>query len=502
MTLWPPGSHRSQNNTMVSKRDRYETLGGDTPFVWDNTAVLAPGCSATIVATEEEIRAVGNYLYAMVAMRWPDENNVDDTDRPINNFDLNLRNAIHRIARQLQIATIICLETDDMKLRQKPDNDCILQQFQDGVWVDVFDYSLCMVGAVEATQNTTNREQLRSAPVLANELMEYYNANYTGTSASFDPKLTMDHPDGANRRLALCEALYEVAKSYNEASRKYKEDEAEGINRAALVLGAGIAVLAFLGTLATFGVFGVAIGVFAIDFMALGSTAIAGGILGLTTTGLAVWAETIKGTAKEVYEDSEALKEWTCFWYTSFDGMDDISISAFSAPVDVEGATHENTGYLENTFLPLRGQPLAYAAFLRTWKKNIELSENGIEMHCEPCETPDVVLEASPGWPVSMVEYNGTNIDGLDTYIITTAATPHYATGSIRSVGGVGFWIVEVSQINGNWQENGQLLPSGMGYKTFDMINDAPVWLGPTTGIGLYFGVGQFMLTVSPEAMP
>jgi hypothetical protein len=483
-------------------RKPYEILGGDTPFIWDNTTALAPGCAATIVATEEEIRAVGNYLYSMIAVRWPDENNVEDTGRPINNLDEGLRNSIHRIARQLQIATIICLEVDDMRLRQKPDNSCVLQQFQDGVWVDVFDYSLCMGESVQATQNTTNRQQLRDAPILANSLMEQFNDLYTGTSASFDPKLTMDHVEGVNRRAALCEALYEMAKSFNEASRKLKEDESEGISRAAVVLGAGVAILALLGTLATFGVFGVAIGVFAIDFMALGSTAIAGGVLGVTTSGLALWSESIRATAKEVFEDTAALKEWTCLWFANFDGMDDISFEAFSTAVDYEFATNENTGYLEVTFSYLRSQQLAYAAFLRTWKKNIELSENGVVMQCEPCAAPDVVLEASPGWPPSMVQYEGINGDSQDTYLITTGYTGNYATGSIRSVGDVPFWIVSVTPVNGDWPTAGNLLPQGYGYKTFNDINTSLLWIGPTAQIGLYFGVGQFRITVSNVENP
>lgn len=479
-------------------RKPYEILGGDTPFIWDNTTVLAPGCSATIVATEEEFRTVGNYLYSMIAVRWPDENNVEDTGRPINNLNETLRNSIARIARQLQIATITCLEIDDMKLRQKPDNDCILQQFQEGVWIDVFDYSLCMLPLVENVQVSNAKSEMQSVSEIANQIMEEFNDRYTGTSASYNPKLTMDHPEGENRRQALCEALFETAKGYNEATKKLKENEADSINRASVVLGVGVAIVGILATIASFGVFGVAIGVLVLDFMALGSAAIAGGVVGLTTAGLAAWAEVVRGTAKEVYEDELALREYVCLWHESFDGVDDINAAAFAASVDVSGAIHENTSYFETAFVFLRTQPLAYAAFLKTWTRSIELSENGVVPDC-PCAEPEILIVASSGWPQSMVQYEGAYFEH-ESYIITTGSTGHYATGSIKAAdGSAPFYIIDAIPLDAGW-ENGQLLVAGHGYYKLNN-DDFTVYpmATPTSQVGLYFGVGQFRLIVSPD---
>lgn len=479
-------------------RKPYEILGGDTPFIWDNTTVLAPGCSATIVATEEEIRTVGNYLYSMIAVRWPDENNVEDTGRPINNLNETLRNSIARIARQLQIATITCLEIDDMRLRQKPGNDCILQQFQEGVWVDVFDYSLCMAPLIESVQGSDVKSEINDAAELARQVMEDFNDLYTGTSASYNPKLTMDHADGPRRREALCEALYEVSKGYRDASKKLKENEAEGLNRASLALGIGVAVIGLLATLASFGLFGVAIGVYSLTLMGLGSTAIAGGVVGVTTVGLSAWAEYVRSAAKELFDDEAALREYACIWSENLEFLDDINASAFGMELDLGTPLNENVSSLDVVFYPLRNEPLAYAAFLKVWSRSIEFSENGIDPQC-PCNEAIIKIIPSPGWPASMVIYEGGYGD-YESYIITTSATPHYATGSIKAEDGSSlFYIIDAQPINGNWEASGQLLVAGHGYYNLKDDFDLYPMATPTSQVGLYFGVGQFRLVVSPD---
>lgn len=80
------------------------------------------------------------------------------------------KNSIQTIIAKLQSGE--GCEIGDMKLRQKPNHDCILQQEQNGRWVDVFDYSKCIAAA-----SSTQLDQLSDFQEEYNRVINYYYDN-------------------------------------------------------------------------------------------------------------------------------------------------------------------------------------------------------------------------------------------------------------------------------------------------------------------------------------
>lgn len=97
-----------------------------------------------------------------------------------------------------------CDMGDGMKLRQRPDNPCILQQYQGDVWVDVFDYSACI-------------ERVNLPDLLVNYTQTWNDLTVINTTIENGGDITLIYPTLAsspvmNQRALLCALLtYTVA---------------------------------------------------------------------------------------------------------------------------------------------------------------------------------------------------------------------------------------------------------------------------------------------------
>jgi hypothetical protein len=175
---------------------------------------------------------------------------------------------------------------ENMQIRQKPGDSCVLQYSNDGgvTWADGFDYSLCVAGS--------------NAPVVLDIDIDaskaYYDTiinNYNGTTGSIIST--------AYNRALLCWGIRAYVQSAIEAFIAYAEQqEAEAdatLNIAAMILVAGAAIA---GTIALGPAGGAAAGALAYGFLVGGVT-------------MAVWAA-LDTTNLDDLRDEDAIEQVVC----------------------------------------------------------------------------------------------------------------------------------------------------------------------------------------------
>jgi hypothetical protein len=104
------------------------------------------------------------------------------------------------------------IEVNGMKLRQSPENFCILQQEQGSEnWVDVFDYSLCVPES--AADEITINQWIQEGSTLLSVLVELYD----GTAESIDEDIEYGQGNDTNLDKALCSALALMVNAFFDA---------------------------------------------------------------------------------------------------------------------------------------------------------------------------------------------------------------------------------------------------------------------------------------------
>jgi hypothetical protein len=306
-------------------------------------------------------------------------------------IDFDLQAALFAFATQLLTAEL-CIEGGDMKLRQKPDNPCVLQQDQGGEWVDVFDYDACMGLLKETVQGIKDTQTdggiVGSVPTVQS-IFDDYKARYVDTSASFNPILT--NVDGATQG-SICEALGQIVSQAVETSAAYKEEESESLSKAALAVGVGVAILGVLAVLVSGGIAAPGVVAFFSAYYSAGTIALASASLGLTAAGLSVWAQAVKDAAEELFGNPALQQEIVCAWYTGLRGQEDISLSDYTASIsgiDLGDVSADGVE-LWNVLSPLLSQELYYMTFLKAWERSVQFGTAGIDPDCGCEDTPTV----------------------------------------------------------------------------------------------------------------
>lgn len=398
-------------------------------LIWDiSVEKPSDACYKKIYASEEMFRFVAGTLLK-IATEKPDKRLSSELMRDLeSNYDFQA--SLFSFALQL-FSDRICPEGGGMRLRQKSDFPCIWQQEQEpDVWVDIFDMSLCMsvitdsiqeIGGMIASQN------MGDYLPFALDLMTEYEDKYTGTSASFSPELILNGDDPVLARAALCETIKQQIVDMAQVSLKYKEDEAEAVDRASLLLGVGVAVVGILAALASIGTFGASLAAFTLWAGGLGFGVVgaaAAGTAGLTVAGLQLWAQTTKDTAEAVFEDELSIDELACLWFNQLKENADISQTIYATEIDLSEAEQENTVALYAALKPLIEQELTYAAFLKLWQRNIQIGLAGISSTCE-CDpdVPEIVMiNYGPTWGSTTITYVGKSFEGWDIWELYLAA--------------------------------------------------------------------------------
>lgn len=386
------------------------------PIIWDNTYEETDTAGLCIKASDDDFQMVASYLFSSVGAAYPDPNISDTRDikRDIYDFDEPLRNACLSVAMQMFSMLNRCNEGDeDMPVyhRQKPDNPCVLQELQDGVWVDVFDYAACLGPALAALE--TNEQATKTAGELYSglkSLWDNFEEKYTGTSGSVNPKLVIDGETAGANRAAICKAVSQTVRGYVSQSINAKNQESDNLSRVALALGFGLAIAVFAGLIISFPVAAALTPAIVASLFSAGNLAIASASIGLSAVSIQVWAQRIKDTELGVFQDEAAIADIVCILYGNLKDQTDISKEKFQEELDVSGES-ANAQALYNAIRPLFENDVAYAAFLELWLKEINIGGSGlIEPACE-CQKPTVLLQRNDPWQLAILIYEGKDGD-------------------------------------------------------------------------------------------
>lgn len=400
-------------------------------------------------------------------------------------IDYDMQAALFAFATQLLTAEL-CIDGGDMRLRQKPSNPCILQQEQGGDWVDVFDYSLCMASLGEAIDEISDqlgddrvKDGIIGAPQQLEDLYRDFLDRYEGTSASYDPALT--NMGGASDS-AICAAIKEMVDQACRDSLNLKTAEADSIDRTALAVGVGIAIVGVLALFVTGGAAAAAAPAFFSSFFTAGSLAISSAVLGLTAASLAVWAQAVKDTSAATFNNGAAKNEIVCEWFAQLSGEEDISQEEYAAELDMSSASADAQSLYAALKPLMQDQAVYYAAFLKAWKRESQFNAAGIDSSCI-CEPPAFNIVAVPGWDHWVPEYRGRFGDDneIHRWRITRTANTGFGSAVMSTAEAVAFEIVDDRIIEGNFTTkcNASLAPVGNPTQVElddHFIHDTPVW--------------------------
>jgi hypothetical protein len=381
---------------------------------------------------------------------------------------------------------------DDMLLRQKPDDTCILQQFQDDTWVDVFDYGLCFQAWQTIGQETdTIKDQINGALPAAIDLWKDFQDKYTGTSASYDPALTIESGNELTNRAALCAALKEQLDNYVAQSIKGNQAFTESLSRGALAISGAMAIIAIVAALIAFPIAAPAVFAWLGTYLTVGTVAIAQASLGLSTVALAVWVQKVKDVDLAILQSDEAKDAILCIWYEALKNEEDISLEDYQTPLDMSSSSSD-AQTLYDTIKPLIDQGLSYAAFLKMWKQQIEFGAAGITLDLCTCEEyPIEFVIGSSSYPATGIEFKGINganqaiweltlestgLNAADAIYVRSTNLEHtflnvYIRDTIILSGGIGDF-----QENGvSYELDGGYDPSHQGWAWIMYVTDFPL---------------------------
>lgn len=365
-----------------------------------------------------------------------------------------------------------------MKLRQKPSNPCIMQQEQfEGVWTDVFDYALCLGDTLtEFAEEQSTLDTVKNIVPIGQAFWKDFQDRYTGTSASYDPALTIEAGNEVTNRAALCAALKGQIDNYVQQSIKAKEHFTEDLSRAGVAIAATMSILAILALIASWGTAAPLLPAFFTAAFAAGNVAIMQGALGLSTAALAVWVQKVKDVDGAVLDDLGAREDILCVWYANLKDETDISDTKYAETLDMSGQS-ANAQALYQVIKPIIDQPLSYAAFLNAWKVQISYGGAGILLDLCTCEdTPIEVVAYDASYDDTVIEFKGVNGSNQTIWELTLPATglndvDAIAIRTTNTSGNRWTYLKAVSVLSGSFQ-----VGSGGGQNmtpdTFDPDND------------------------------
>ena len=146
-----------------------------------------------------------------------------------------------------------CFEgVDDMRLRQKPGEPCVLQASYDGgdSWSDVFDYAACMAAIGQTTRITNTYTTYELQQIINNGTQRVYELRdqYDGTPGSIAPDMVYGAPSGnvddTLRDAVLCYACNYTIDALCESMTEIIANQTSQVGIAVSIAGAiaGIAV--------------------------------------------------------------------------------------------------------------------------------------------------------------------------------------------------------------------------------------------------------------------
>lgn len=281
--------------------------------------------------------------------------------------------AIREILRFMQGEDCMSLQ-----LRQKPDDDCVLQQSLDGgdTWTDVFDFSLCVTIQDKTYQSTIQNQVIHNAQTFQ-DIYNDYTTNYAGLPGDVHANLANPSGDDSALRAALCNALWEMVRTAcNSAVSFYTES----VNQTQQELNFLLAVAGFTFTAIALAAAIPSAGTSLIALAAITPEIALGVGLGAGLANFLVdfWQQhTI-----DQFQDTAAMEDVVCHLFSCLDGTDVSLVNMRGCVDDTIAGTNQQAimDYLEI----LMAHDSTYAAFLEKWANNEQFARAGIELYC-PC---------------------------------------------------------------------------------------------------------------------
>lgn len=414
-------------------------------FVWEGISIgPETGQCLRIEATREDLDLVAGWLLG-TGFSYPVQEDQYETDRPLNNLNQKLLNALRYVGLQLLHDSPDCEEFDMPYpiLRQNPENECQMQQSVDGgtSWTTVFDSSVCqpeipaapvIPPVIQFRQNRTRPEWLeesfdagltwriaydyskykaRNLTHIENAISQIETNNYITENNNlwdssshdvnvFAPELVFDSTDkDADRNKAICYAVRVFVKTIMETAFQAAATTSPGEGLLGLVFeGVSTGIGAFLG-----GPFGAAVGAF------------------FSTSLLAVADQGTNVHRRETYGQYE--DEMVCCMYTTL--KDDIPTqAAFEA--SFSGAfcdlNPDAQAFVDALITPLLSSDTNFLAFLRLAAEGVALGEFLPDCPCDdPGECTEFVLDTDTIGLLGL--YSGRDVVAGQTIDISATGT-------------------------------------------------------------------------------
>jgi hypothetical protein len=337
-----------------------------------------------------------------------------------------------------------------MRLRQSPEDECILQQEQTpGNWVDVFDYALC--DKTSPGDIVTIEQTLIDARAALNILIDLYD----GTPESIDVDIEYGQGNDDNLDRALCAALKLLVDAVCDTELERRRRDL----KTAQVAGAALTVVALVSGLFTAGgswlAYGMAIG---------GSATTFGGLLG--------------ELLPDALEDAEARADVVCCLYDELKGSTPTRPSWLAAYDHCAEALTGNAGELATMLLNMSVDAALYIAFINHMAKVSKSPE--IQTYLCPCDEGD---EWCVDYVFNTSSYNWQAVPGRGVYNGGWFAEPSPAPNRLRvyaeTLTPTHIRRVDMSYFLGGPLAVGNILWSIGGHLGFS-VRSNELWKGPT----------------------
>jgi hypothetical protein len=268
----------------------------------------------------------------------------------------------------------------DYRLRQKPTDNCILQQSIDAgeTWTDVFDFSLCATIQDQSYQVMINNAVNNYIPTIQN-IYNNYVSNYTGTPSSVYPELAIPAGDKSAINAAYCNAIFHLVRSLSDNAVAYYAEAVEsGLNEFNFFVAISLFTVAAIGLAGAIPTGGASL---TLTAMAGNAALVAAGI-GLGAGLINYAADYMKNHTVESFQDEAAREEVVCYL------VEEVPASANTKDTLLAALTSHpltgNAAIIADFMAIILSADVEYAAFLEKWANNMEYADAGIELEC-PC---------------------------------------------------------------------------------------------------------------------
>lgn len=326
-----------------------------------------------------------------------------------------------------------CFEgVDDMRLRQKPGEPCVLQASYDGgdSWSDVFDYAACFEEVNKPLRDLTYIEQYNNYQKTMYDIRNVYNGTPGSIATeSVDGSAT----DPANLNLAVCLAVRVLVDGACESGIQAKQREDQQDDTVINVTASGLAIAGLVLATFVFPPAGLAAASTSATYILFG--------LGIASASLPI-ASLLTQADISLFSNEDAKKEVICCMNTALSGSQPTE-AAFKASLDACGTLSSDGEELRGIVREIIQDTDVYLQYLLAMDSAYASSQTGgPEIPPCPCDVwsitrlngdgnADLVVQSYEGRGTG-TPCEGTYDAGEDRYTECYNGIADIATSSVR----------------------------------------------------------------------